>query len=245
MQVDEPALREGLPLKRERWQSYLEWAVRAFRCAFFPWHPVARTACVSSSTWRINQCSRCLSMQSVTEMLCLQDSHTAFSANYSWCGACAMNRSPMQRHHGYLQAGDELGEAAHAGGDSPVLLRLRGHPARHRWPEGCVLRAKPDGHRLFPRQCMWCCGWFSAMLCRVLCEGSTSKTFTATSQNECCWNRSFCKTRTGRLTIRFASDPAADVLTIENSRSGNEMIRALAEFGYSRDLGPGVYDVHR
>lgn len=39
--------------------------------------------------------------------------------------------------------------------------------------------------------------------------------------------------------------PAADVLTIENSRSGDEMIRALANFGYSRDLGPGVYDVHR
>jgi methionine synthase II (cobalamin-independent) len=39
--------------------------------------------------------------------------------------------------------------------------------------------------------------------------------------------------------------PAADVLTIENSRSGDEMIRALADFGYSRDLGPGVYDVHR
>eukprot|EP00208_Stichococcus_sp_RCC1054_P007050 CAMPEP_0206136888 /NCGR_PEP_ID=MMETSP1473-20131121/2104_1 /ASSEMBLY_ACC=CAM_ASM_001109 /TAXON_ID=1461547 /ORGANISM="Stichococcus sp, Strain RCC1054" /LENGTH=757 /DNA_ID=CAMNT_0053529723 /DNA_START=157 /DNA_END=2430 /DNA_ORIENTATION=- len=36
----------------------------------------------------------------------------------------------------------------------------------------------------------------------------------------------------------------ADVLTIENSRSGDAMIRALAEFGYSRDLGPGVYDVH-
>ena len=39
--------------------------------------------------------------------------------------------------------------------------------------------------------------------------------------------------------------PAADVLTIENSRSGDEMIRALADFGYLRDLGPGVYDVHR
>jgi hypothetical protein len=34
------------------------------------------------------------------------------------------------------------------------------------------------------------------------------------------------------------------VLTIENSRSGNEMINALAKFGYSRDIGPGVYDVH-
>jgi hypothetical protein len=31
MQVDEPALREGLPLKREQWESYLKWAVNAFR----------------------------------------------------------------------------------------------------------------------------------------------------------------------------------------------------------------------
>ena len=29
--MDEPALREGLPLKRARWESYLSWAVRAFR----------------------------------------------------------------------------------------------------------------------------------------------------------------------------------------------------------------------
>ena len=36
----------------------------------------------------------------------------------------------------------------------------------------------------------------------------------------------------------------ANVLTIENSRSGNEMLVALAKYGYSRDLGPGVYDVH-
>lgn len=33
IQVDEPALREGLPLKRERWNSYLDWAVEAFRLA--------------------------------------------------------------------------------------------------------------------------------------------------------------------------------------------------------------------
>ena len=32
-QVDEPALREGLPLKSERWQSYLTWAVDAFKLA--------------------------------------------------------------------------------------------------------------------------------------------------------------------------------------------------------------------
>jgi 5-methyltetrahydropteroyltriglutamate--homocysteine methyltransferase len=38
--------------------------------------------------------------------------------------------------------------------------------------------------------------------------------------------------------------PAADVLTIENSRSGNAMIEALNKAGYKRDIGPGVYDVH-
>ena len=36
----------------------------------------------------------------------------------------------------------------------------------------------------------------------------------------------------------------ADVLTIENSRSGNEMLDALSGFGYNRDIGPGVYDIH-
>ena len=33
IQVDEPALREGLPLKAERWSDYLSWAVDAFRLA--------------------------------------------------------------------------------------------------------------------------------------------------------------------------------------------------------------------
>ncbi len=31
IQIDEAALREGLPLRRDRWAEYLEWAVRAFR----------------------------------------------------------------------------------------------------------------------------------------------------------------------------------------------------------------------
>ena len=31
IQVDEPAIREGLPLRRERWNEYLEWAVYCFR----------------------------------------------------------------------------------------------------------------------------------------------------------------------------------------------------------------------
>jgi 5-methyltetrahydropteroyltriglutamate--homocysteine methyltransferase len=33
VQVDEPAIREGLPLRRERWGEYLDWAVRGFRLA--------------------------------------------------------------------------------------------------------------------------------------------------------------------------------------------------------------------
>ena len=31
IQIDEPALREGLPLRRSRWDAYLEWATKAFR----------------------------------------------------------------------------------------------------------------------------------------------------------------------------------------------------------------------
>jgi 5-methyltetrahydropteroyltriglutamate--homocysteine methyltransferase len=33
IQVDEPAVREGLPLRKAQWQAYLDWAVRAFRVA--------------------------------------------------------------------------------------------------------------------------------------------------------------------------------------------------------------------
>jgi len=33
IQIDEPALREGLPLRRAEWDEYLDWAVRAFRLA--------------------------------------------------------------------------------------------------------------------------------------------------------------------------------------------------------------------
>ncbi len=31
IQIDEPALREGLPLRRAQWKAYLDWATRAFR----------------------------------------------------------------------------------------------------------------------------------------------------------------------------------------------------------------------
>jgi 5-methyltetrahydropteroyltriglutamate--homocysteine methyltransferase len=33
IQIDEPAFREGLPLRRQGWRAYLDWAVRAFRVA--------------------------------------------------------------------------------------------------------------------------------------------------------------------------------------------------------------------
>ncbi|RYD90063.1 MAG: 5-methyltetrahydropteroyltriglutamate--homocysteine S-methyltransferase, partial [Sphingobacteriales bacterium] len=33
IQIDEPAIREGLPLRKNEWQSYLQWAVGAFRLA--------------------------------------------------------------------------------------------------------------------------------------------------------------------------------------------------------------------
>jgi 5-methyltetrahydropteroyltriglutamate--homocysteine methyltransferase len=33
IQIDEAALREGLPLRQSQWQSYLDWAIRAFRIA--------------------------------------------------------------------------------------------------------------------------------------------------------------------------------------------------------------------
>jgi len=36
IQIDEPAIREGLPLRRADWQRYLDWAVRAFRLSASP-----------------------------------------------------------------------------------------------------------------------------------------------------------------------------------------------------------------
>lgn len=36
----------------------------------------------------------------------------------------------------------------------------------------------------------------------------------------------------------------ADVITIENARSGLELLRAFADFDYPNEIGPGVYDIH-
>ncbi|MCA1862482.1 5-methyltetrahydropteroyltriglutamate--homocysteine S-methyltransferase [Janthinobacterium sp. HSC-3S05] len=36
IQIDEPAIREGLPLRRGQWDAYLDWATRAYRIAVIP-----------------------------------------------------------------------------------------------------------------------------------------------------------------------------------------------------------------
>lgn len=44
------------------------------------------------------------------------------------------------------------------------------------------------------------------------------------------------------LTAIAAMD--ADVITIENARSGLELLEAFADFEYPNEIGPGVYDIH-
>jgi 5-methyltetrahydropteroyltriglutamate--homocysteine methyltransferase len=36
----------------------------------------------------------------------------------------------------------------------------------------------------------------------------------------------------------------ADVITIETARSANELLNVFRDTGYSRQIGPGVYDIH-
>jgi 5-methyltetrahydropteroyltriglutamate--homocysteine methyltransferase len=36
----------------------------------------------------------------------------------------------------------------------------------------------------------------------------------------------------------------ADVITIETSRSGMELLRGFGDFKYPNEIGPGVYDIH-
>jgi 5-methyltetrahydropteroyltriglutamate--homocysteine methyltransferase len=36
----------------------------------------------------------------------------------------------------------------------------------------------------------------------------------------------------------------ADVISIENSRSGGELLRVFERVGYPSEIGPGVYDIH-
>ena len=54
IQIDEPALREGLPLARSQWAEYLRWAVDAFRLSSSAWPATRRkstpTCATASST---------------------------------------------------------------------------------------------------------------------------------------------------------------------------------------------------
>jgi len=36
----------------------------------------------------------------------------------------------------------------------------------------------------------------------------------------------------------------ADVISIETSRSGNELLNVFKRIGYKQEIGPGVYDIH-
>ncbi|MFQ5924046.1 MAG: 5-methyltetrahydropteroyltriglutamate--homocysteine S-methyltransferase, partial [Anaerolineales bacterium] len=36
----------------------------------------------------------------------------------------------------------------------------------------------------------------------------------------------------------------ADVMLIENARSGDATLQSLSTYGYQREIGPGIYDVH-
>ena len=36
----------------------------------------------------------------------------------------------------------------------------------------------------------------------------------------------------------------ADVVSIENARSGSELLEAFKEYRYPNEIGPGVYDIH-
>ena len=36
----------------------------------------------------------------------------------------------------------------------------------------------------------------------------------------------------------------ADVISIETTRSGNELLKVFKKIGYTHEIGPGVYDIH-
>ena len=36
----------------------------------------------------------------------------------------------------------------------------------------------------------------------------------------------------------------ADVVSIENARSGSELLEGFKEYSYPNEIGPGVYDIH-
>jgi 5-methyltetrahydropteroyltriglutamate--homocysteine methyltransferase len=44
--------------------------------------------------------------------------------------------------------------------------------------------------------------------------------------------------------INTIEDMDADVISIETARSGNELLKIFKKVGYTKEVGPGVYDIH-
>src|SRR2546426_5358958 len=44
--------------------------------------------------------------------------------------------------------------------------------------------------------------------------------------------------------IRVIEKMDADVISIENARSGSELLEGFKEYAYPNEIGPGVYDIH-
>ena len=44
--------------------------------------------------------------------------------------------------------------------------------------------------------------------------------------------------------IETIEDMDADVISIETARSGNELLKIFKKVGYTKEVGPGVYDIH-
>src|SRR5689334_24675321 len=44
--------------------------------------------------------------------------------------------------------------------------------------------------------------------------------------------------------IRVIEKMDADVISIENARSGSELLEGFKEYRYPNEIGPGVYDIH-
>lgn len=95
-------------------------------------------------------------------------------------------------------------------------------------------------HRLNTASCWLAPRHHAHQWCLLVCFQSRHNSTAACSNLAICVDHSTAQACVCSMT----SARAADVLTIENSRSGDAMVVALAGAGYSKDLGPGVYDVH-
>jgi 5-methyltetrahydropteroyltriglutamate--homocysteine methyltransferase len=44
--------------------------------------------------------------------------------------------------------------------------------------------------------------------------------------------------------LRVIEKMDADVISIENARSGSELLQGFEQYKYPNEIGPGVYDIH-